>query len=317
MRLGNNDFLNPTDIKVYESPLIAVTGAANENITWSHNLGFLLTDIEVEAVCVAADNGYVAGNVMPLSNIQNIFSSSTSSQEFGFNIKSATDEIVLIGGNTTSWFVWYAADTGNMTTFTEENWRIRLRGKKIVQGDSPDITRVGLVPLKTYVVNSGDADAVVDLTLADSQNYDIAEIEILQATPATDGVNLVMRTSSDGTTFDNGASDYNYLLMRAINATQSNAASAATSEIITGSGSGTSVEEHFTGTIKVVGKDDPNRYTDFNWVAGGRDNGGNYRAFVIYSTRKETAVVKAVRLFWSTGNWERGTIILYGKRKVA
>lgn len=151
------------------------------------------------------------------------------------------------------------------------------------------------------------ADAQIDLTGFDSSTYGDYEIWLRNVIPATDAVALRMRTSTDGgSTYDSGASDY--YDGGTANTIEWTGASAST-----GVGSDTN-EDGVSGVIRIFGPHLSKR-TMFQADLVYFRADGTFVRVTDQAYRAAAADVDAVRLYFSSGNFESGEISFYGRVK--
>lgn len=167
--------------------------------------------------------------------------------------------------------------------------------------------------------NSAQIDFVLTkwLTL-----YDRFEVDIDALAPATDGVGLHMRTSTDGgSTFDSGASDYAWILDRLSNTVVDGQVDAAGSEIeIAPSnvniGLSNAAGDTAAATINIHAPGSANKAI-ITWRIGLVPANPSFvmARYQGVGCRNNNADVDAVRFFCSSGNIASGAFRLYGVRK--
>lgn len=146
-----------------------------------------------------------------------------------------------------------------------------------------------------------------------TSTYHKYAIELLNVIPATDGVELHVRTSSDtGTSYDSGASDYEWSAFYGASSEGDTADSQI--QAIPGTnqiGSDTN-ELGVSGTIHLV-RPSESTFTSL-WGDGMYYPSGATppQHFRFASQRSEAGVVNAIRILFSSGNVESGIIKLYG-----
>lgn len=150
-----------------------------------------------------------------------------------------------------------------------------------------------------------------------SSTYDVYAIEIVKALPATDGSVLRMRTSTNnGSSYDSGASDYQYIQSIGVLSGGSYASgdTGATDSFIRISyllGNATN-ELGFNGWVYLWKPSDAT-YFSVSYSGNGVDDSG--QLFVVdqgMGQRQTAADVDAVRFLMSSGNITSGTFRLYG-----
>jgi hypothetical protein len=155
-------------------------------------------------------------------------------------------------------------------------------------------------------------DGSIEFTL-DNSTYSSYQVVLDSLLPATDGANLYMRFSSDGgSTFDSGASDYEYAARNvASNGVASDKSDENASEFIISDQIGTAAGE--TG---VSGKADltpsGGGHPSVRWQFS-RVSSGNFLGYQRGGgERRATVEVDAIQFLMSTGNIASGIIYLYG-----
>ena len=315
-RIGLPLHANPQKIEVYESPLLAYDASAGQQVTWNHNFGFFLTDIEVEAVVLTTALGFQAGEVIHL-NGASVGYTATIAQNYGFSISSDENNIYLQGGAQASYLI-AAQKTGTLggfNVFSSGQVAFRFRGKRITTGDIvTPLTTVDVKRLETKIVNNGDAD--VQFNLAQYFNeYESFVLEWEDVRSVTDGVNVNLRTSSDGISFDNGVSDYSFSGLYDNNGTASATNSTGDASSLSFGGTGAGTNEVFDGSMNILKASNPNSYTILHSALSGIDDLGVDILSFSRTARTTQAQTKAIQIFSASGNLDQGTFILYGKRR--
>ena len=179
--------------------------------------------------------------------------------------------------------------------------------KELTQG-------AGLTLLSTATISS---DAVVDFTDAvmDNSTYTDYVIRLRNVEPATDGANLLMRVSNDGgSTFNSGASSYQYVTMFAgSGGGGAQAVTAVSSQIVLlGSVGNAAGEEGVSGTITIHNASSSLRKLVSATIAGRNSTSD----LIVANTTAEagSSEIDGLRLLFSTGNLASGEIALYGVR---
>ena len=157
-------------------------------------------------------------------------------------------------------------------------------------------------------------DATIDFTGLSSTYYQYMVV-ITDLVPATDGTALRMRTSTDnGTSYDNGASDYSWGVIFKEESTTASADTGdnADTDIQIGTSLGNDTNE-ISNFIVYVNNPSSAAYCAINWFGTGVNNSGGARNATWGSgTRLAAADVDAIRFFQSSGNITSGIFKLYG-----
>jgi hypothetical protein len=164
---------------------------------------------------------------------------------------------------------------------------------------SPDI--IGLDPLAEVTFSS---DASWDITSIIDGTYDLYIIELVDFVPATNGVDLWLRTSANnGSTWNTGASDYQI-------------SASGDSKLILASGMGSASGEGASAIIHCWNPYGTALDKQFDWNVS-FDNSTSYptnsRSSGAYVNSPSTAQ-NAVQILCSSGNIESGTGRIYGRR---
>jgi hypothetical protein len=161
-------------------------------------------------------------------------------------------------------------------------------------------------------------DATVDFTDYFNGLYKKYHFYILDYVPATDFTSLYMRTSQDGSTFDSGASDYNYVNLSMLeNNTAGGVSDVANAAFIRMNTNGIGgVSAGFTGAgysgyVAVYDPLDSSRYTNIFWDTTYRNSFNQTLSIVGGAQRQESDVVKGVQFYSSSGNIN-GRIVMVG-----
>lgn len=162
---------------------------------------------------------------------------------------------------------------------------------------------------------TASSSATIDFTGISSTYY--MYIVVLEAIlPATDDVDLLIRTSTDGgSSYDAGSTDYLYM-MRGANwdATASGTGSgvaAAASIFMTNTGQGSAAAEHLSGVVNIINPSATNTtHVSFDQLYS--DFGGTLTFMHGWGKRNSAADVDAIRFLYSSGNIASGEFKLYG-----
>jgi hypothetical protein len=165
---------------------------------------------------------------------------------------------------------------------------------------------------------TASASATLDFTSVITSTYSTYIFEFDDIVPATDGTNFWMRTSTDNTNFDTGASDYSWTRnsFGIETATPSIASTGdnADAQINFAAGVGNAAAEGLSGRLTLRSPLGTARNKQVTWeitiqntsTAGFMNIGGGQRL--------STGDVTAVRFMFSSGNITSGKIRLYGMK---
>jgi hypothetical protein len=155
------------------------------------------------------------------------------------------------------------------------------------------------IPISTTIIST--AVASVDFTGFDAAQYNSYEIELINVVPVNDSVLASLRTSSDGgSTYDSGASDYQYTT------------TTGSSIILLNSNLGSNAgEDGISGVVRISGPDLAKK-TIMTYQFGGFNSSGSLSGVSSYAARLSSTDVDGVQFYFSAGNIESGTIVFRG-----
>lgn len=134
------------------------------------------------------------------------------------------------------------------------------------------------------------------------------------ARPATDAVNLFLRSSTDnGSSYDSGASDYSWQNVRGASTTADAASTATDTGIRLGAAIGNDTNEGVRFTIQI----DQFNVAGYMWVSAEifmLGNAGNTQVLTVGGQRLEATARDAIQLIFSSGNIASGFVTLEGVR---
>lgn len=172
---------------------------------------------------------------------------------------------------------------------------------------------VELRPRHLLAEATADNDASLDLSWTGTYREIIIEVDHVR--PASDNTSLFIRTSSDGgTSYDSGASDYQWAAQIFDLATNLAAATSGSAMMINGNvvGVGNQATEMISGTIHLFAADDSGNRTHLDWSGYMNDTSGNVRKVSGCGERKTNAVTDGVQFLFNTGNITSGRVRVYG-----
>ena len=225
----------------------------------------------------------------------------------GTGRSSHTAYAVLCGGTTTTGAQQSIASVGTSGQILTSNGAAALPTFQAAAAGGG-----GLVFLASATAS---ASATLDFTTNIDATYNTYIFIYTSLLPATDLAYLYVRTSTDGgSTFDSGASDYQFLQVVGTGTTWIHGYSIAEAYIRVSYQLGSATNEGTSGNLILYNPSD----TDFTRFNGhsvesnslGWPMGGN-----TWGIRKSAADVDAVRFLMSTGNIASGTISMYGMTK--
>ena len=217
------------------------------------------------------------------------------------------------------WYVYYKnSGTGTVTLDPNSSETIDGAATKIVypgeelllQCDGSNFhtftsdKRYGTFLLSTQAASNS---ATIEFTGL-SSTYDEYELHLINAVPASDGANLLLRTSTNGgSSYDAGASDYT-------SATTGGASAASSAITIAGTVGSDANENGVSGVVRIFSPSTAT-FCQTTWNAGYVNSAGGATSSPGFGFRASAADVDAVQFLFSAGNIESGTFKLYGVRK--
>lgn len=178
--------------------------------------------------------------------------------------------------------------------------------------NSGDVAGLELIETK---VLSGASEA--DFTGFDSSLYGSYEVRLGNVKPATDGADLLLRTSSDGgSSYDSTINDYEYGVGLVSSAgTPSNDGSSSGSSIKLADNVGGAGADNGVNCTIDINNPDLAVITQLHGNGQYEDAGGIGYSFYFGAERTLAEDVDALRILFSSGNLASGTISFYGLRK--
>lgn len=191
---------------------------------------------------------------------------------------------------------------------------------KILTSDGTDISwQTPVVPASggTEFISSTDISnaATFDFTGFDSSKYDIYKLFFSNLTPATDGANFKMFSSSDGgSSYDTTYGDYSHAtfsMQSGFGGFTGTMASGNRMDLTNSIGTATGEEDGASVEITIFGAHLA-QHTQFQIRSYCSGNNAKKAQYISGTTRESAAVVDAVRFELSAGNIASGTFTAYG-----
>ena len=237
----------------------------------------------------------------------------------GTNTGATTININSLGAKTIKHRDGSAMVAGDITT--GRMYTIAYDGTDFILTSGGEILVSQLQESITPRVLVGDSGAISSAATVDfddvfTSTYDVYEIELIRVKPATDSTELLIRTGASGSTYDSGASDYSYSLIR-LNAgtnTVAGSSSASNTHILTSFSSvgNATNEEGVSGTIKVFAPT-ASTYTQMLVdVLYKRAADGHVEVCRGVGERESAASAASIRFLMASGNITSGRIRVYG-----
>ena len=182
-----------------------------------------------------------------------------------------------------------------------------------VQGILDLVGGAGLTFINTSDIS---AAATYDFTGFTAASYDTYVLHVMNLIPATDDVSLELLTSTDGgSSFDTGASDYSWYTQMSDSNTGDTADDSIWLNGSTADGTyrfGSASNEDGLSMVLYVVAPHLTKRTQFHWRGSGFNASGAIKLFLGAGARFESADVDGIRLLFTSGNIESGTITAYG-----
>lgn len=171
-----------------------------------------------------------------------------------------------------------------------------------------------LVPITTTTVSNAAAVDFTGLTSA----YSSYVVEVIKCRAANDGVNFLLRTSSNnGVGFDSGGTDYSFGVgFHQNGGTTSASGSTGAAEItLSGSAIGNDVNQEYINLNLRVMNPAQVAYGTMYWDGASNNQvSGQYTLFQGIGQRRAVAAFNAIRFYFSSGNIAEGIFTIYGVR---
>ena len=300
---------------VADSTSDTLTLVAGSNVT-------ITTDAASDTITIAATGGGGGGDVVSDTTPQ--LGGNLDVNGFGVTSPDTTDKILIPNGtiNLQTNSVSRVDITDSGLRMGGANARVTTILDQDTMSSNSDTALATQQSIKAYV--DANASALVKISAVTptgvasvaftglSGTYKHYKL-IGTVTPATDGVNLCLRTSSNnGSSYDSGASDYYQASQNSTSGTSTNAAVSAV--LLTGDGSST------VGNASGEG-------VSFELTLYNPATTGYTRAFTTATfttptpihvnqftslTRQSVGTVNAINLYFSSGNIASGILVLYG-----
>ncbi len=276
-----------------ELALYDTSGASTDKITLA-NLLKVITNLTAETAVDDADEIAIydeSAGTADKATVANVLKATTTLTD---TVIAATDEILFCD----------VSDSNNAK-------------KDTVQGIIDLVTATGgWIPIKTITAANdatmnfvnGVSGVVLDST------YKAYVVVLTNIVPATDGADLVLRTSTDaGSTFAASSDDYEYQLVQGLNGSVTSKANSTTATYILlfVDASATATNGGVNGIVQIDNPSAANKIT-VGITAYGVNSSPLPSTHVGMGYRNTAADVDAIRFLFDTGNITSGTFTLYG-----
>ena len=315
MTQGIPQFVNPTKIEKFVSPWNNWSGGSEFTIDLGDTFkGKEPDNIYLDILVKSATNGFLPGEIIKSFGTTVDFNSAQNFDD-GYVVTIKTDlKTIEIRTGDSLYMVDGSSDTGG-TGFT--NTQFRIRAEKLITGDQPDITRVGLVPLDKKFITSQTSIDFPDIFSKYNQDYD-SFIFDFDVAPTTDAVQLMTRASIDGSTFIS-ATNYSYIYNYInIGGSDGNGASANDSGIklsnAGATGFGNASNEHGIGQLTYKPKFDGGQYHLFKIDTQHYQTGGQATKITGAGSYDNSTALTGLQFLFTSGNIT-GRVTVLGQRK--
>lgn len=206
-----------------------------------------------------------------------------------------------------------SAARGDILRREASDWNNLALGNraKVLGTDGTDVDWIGGAVLLATATASDDA--TVDFTLTGWTNSDFAAylVTLSHVTPATDGVDFYMRTSTDGgSNYDGGASDYLWSTLH-YGTSGTFSSTAGLTALYLSQNAGSDTNEDICGIVRVHNPSVA-KVGSVTWHLRERASDGFDYQFLGGGFRNSAADIDAIRFLFSSGNIESGIFKLYG-----
>ncbi len=319
--LGNPDFVNPTKTQKWESDWIACVANADGSVPIPNTAfdGAKPDKVWFELRIDTAVAGYSVGDIiMAQELVWDRAGSPVAIVSYGvaISLNPTNTEFYYSFGIDGIQVIKKTAGTGNSI---QGNSSMKICAERTVIGDVPDITTVGLVPLRDYSINSGDA--TLEILWGQYENeYDSFILQWQDVRSVVNGQEFQMRITQDqGSTFNSGTNLY--ATNRDLNTEGVLAADRLIDtkfRLMGAAGSGVSTGESLSNHLEIVKPFTTSGYKVMLEQYGGRNNSSDFfngNSSLVFLGNEDP--IHGAQFFPSSGNLDTGIATLYGYRKVA
>ena len=336
---------DPTDFAIY-----SVTGASTDNTTW---VELSVTHVASGGSFTAGDDlavtftrtgdkgtaGAGSGDLLAANNLSDVANAGTSRTNLGLGTMAtqAASSVAITGGTVTGITDLVVADGGTgASTFTDGGVLIGNAAGAIqvtsagTSGQVLTSNGAGVDPTfqnsssgaMTFLGSAtASASATLDFTSLITATYDTYMFILQDIVPATDNTILYIRTSTNNSTFDAGASDYTWSKSTTgigSSSTFTTSSTGSTFIAVNDSAdwglSNVATEGGMSGTVMLHNPlgTSGSRAFSFSLVFAGDDSSTAKVRSDGVGMRMAAADVDAVRFLMSSGNITSGKIYMYG-----
>lgn len=201
---------------------------------------------------------------------------------------------------------------GNISSGETLRWAMSVDALDQLKADIK--ASAGLVLLQTQTASSS---AALSFTSSISSTFDEYLIEFLNVLPATDGVTLYLRVSTDGGATYVSTGSYSYMAYRFDSGTAGPGGATGATAIVLAetNGIGSSSAFGLVGSIRLFDPGSSSAHKAINGNIFFRNSAGTRITHVVSGAYEANTAVNAFQFLMSSGNIASGTIRVYGIAK--
>jgi hypothetical protein len=162
---------------------------------------------------------------------------------------------------------------------------------------------------------SASSDATIDFTSNIDSTYDEYELHLLNVIPVTDSVSMYLRTSTNASSFDSGASDYRWDFYNINNSSLGGGIDVSDAQITLATYVGSSANELGVSAVIKLYRPSEATYSVITWLGSKMDTNGAPNSIGGQAWRLATEDVNGIQVLFSSGNVESGLFALYGIKR--
>ena len=259
-------------------------------------------------------NLYIEDDIIHAGDADNLISFGTDTQDFqtgGSSRLDISDSGVRLGAANAR--VTTVLDEDDMSSDSATALATQQSVKAYVDANQSGVAFLGTIDLSADASADFGANATPAITL-DISTYDVFEFFLMNVIPATDNVDLYVRTSANGgTAYDAGAADYGYSYSGYRNGYEEGYSASAAQMLLFESTGSAANEEGISGKVTLLGAHLAN-YTQVTAELVGIDSAARPQFLSGGGIRLSAAAANGLQFLFDSGNIESGTITVYGRK---